>query len=231
MSNAARNEPLIPRRKSEPMPLWVKHCIGFLTILAILFIAIMVGDWLVVGIPQLRSDNGTPISASYAPTDSSFLAASVTDCNTCFAAEYLLHNSKLSYNKDSLHQQCLAIEKDQYIQPRQFVDILLQYHLDAGFFQGNIERLKQDICQGYLVVAIIKQNIKSYRVYYAPVVGYDNDYLYILESDTNKRDEHHPCYNRRISYNEFKQLWNTNTLWTPTYNNTYLRVNLSQANE
>ena len=84
---------------------------------------------------------------------------------------------------------------------------------------GSMDQLKYDVSRGVPVVVLIRQYKNKDYLHYVPVVGYDDEYVYVadsLEKMTNVADEAY--YNRRIRVADFKELWST---YLP---NIYLRI-------
>ncbi|HCL01310.1 MAG TPA: hypothetical protein DHW61_02670 [Lachnoclostridium phytofermentans] len=60
----------------------------------------------------------------------------------------------------------------------------------------------------------------------SPVIGYDDNYFYIAESLeylANSMEEPE-CYNRKVSIDDFKKLWDIKEWYMPFYSNTYITV-------
>jgi hypothetical protein len=64
---------------------------------------------------------------------------------------------------------------------------------------------------------------KNY-LHYVPVVGYDEENLYIAESRSDLINTSAINYNRKIAISEFKKLWKISDLRMPLYKNTYFSV-------
>ena len=63
-------------------------------------------------------------------------------------------------------------------------------------------------------------------MHFVPVVGYDEQYVYLSESLrqlVNCNDANY-SYNRKVAINEFKKLWNVKNITMPLYSNTYITV-------
>ncbi|NCC99772.1 MAG: peptidase [Bacteroidia bacterium] len=95
----------------------------------------------------------------------------------------------------------------------------------ASFHIGNIDQIQRDLSNGNIVIAIIKTYPGTLSTHYIPVVGYDENNIYLAESIdylTNSTDS--DLYNRVIPIADFQTLWDTHTIWAPLNSNTYILV-------
>jgi len=115
------------------------------------------------------------------------------------------------------------------VYPKGIRTYLKQKGFKTGYYKGNINSLKKQISKGNPVIVFIKVRKKSNNLHFVPVTGYDKDYLYIAESlehlVNNKDDSTN--YNRKVSIDEFKKLWNIKNLRIPFYSNTYITIGRS----
>lgn len=115
------------------------------------------------------------------------------------------------------------------VYPKGIRTYLKQKGIKTGYYKGNINSLKKQISKGNPVIVFIKVRKKSNNLHFVPVTGYDKDYLYIAESLehlVNYKDGS-TNYNRRVSIDEFKKLWNIKSLRIPFYSNTYITIGRS----
>lgn len=87
---------------------------------------------------------------------------------------------------------------------------------------GNISDLKYHVSRGVPVIALIRLNNYQPYLHYVPVVGYDNEYIYIADSLSYMVNSDNESYNRKVPIEEFKELWKTDAF---IINNIYLTVN------
>lgn len=64
-----------------------------------------------------------------------------------------------------------------------------------------------------------------------PVVGYDENNIFLAESLSELMNCNHEIYNRKLSYEEFERLWNTSMLKMPLYTHTFFVVERKQEME
>lgn len=110
------------------------------------------------------------------------------------------------------------------VYPKGVMYCLTKKGIKAQYCKGNINVLKSEVSKGVPVIVMIKVREDKNWLHYIPVVGYDEEYIYLAESYEpliNCQEEH---YNRKIEIEKFKKLWNTKELKMPLYSNTFYRI-------
>lgn len=79
-------------------------------------------------------------------------------------------------------------------------------------------------------VRILRDRGETVMKYYVPVVGWDESYIFIAESFRNLSNCEEGYYNRKVTIEEFKRLWNTAGWKMPLYRNTYITAIKSTTN-
>lgn len=85
--------------------------------------------------------------------------------------------------------------------------------------------LKKEVSKGRPVIVLIRTWKNQNWLHFVPVVGYDEDYIFVAESLKELVDCNERYYNRKIAVNEFRKLWNTSMWKMPCYRNTYIIMN------
>lgn len=96
--------------------------------------------------------------------------------------------------------------------------------LKVRYVKGNLETLKADLSEGKRVIVFIRTRTDKRWLHFVPIVGYDEENIYIAESMgslVNCKDEHS---NRRLTNEEFLKFWDTREIYMPFYRNTYLVI-------
>lgn len=88
------------------------------------------------------------------------------------------------------------------------VRLARRYGFHARLRTGNITALKNTIAKGIPVIVMVRTKLKASVFHYIPVVGYDEEYFYVMESIAGRRNEDNLYYNRKIPVKEFRKLWN-----------------------
>lgn len=139
-----------------------------------------------------------------------------------FSSGYILRHFDIDAKGEDLYQMIPNKMKNGYVYPKGIVELLGQYNIKSKYCIGTINSLKQEICKGNPVVVLIKYNQDKNWLHFVPVVGFDENKIYIAESLTEFINSDNELYNREIEITEFKKLWNTRMLKMPLYANTYL---------
>ncbi|MEO4055450.1 C39 family peptidase [Solibacillus sp. CAU 1738] len=141
-----------------------------------------------------------------------------------FSTAYVLRHFGIEADGFDIYSNFPSKMKTGYVYPKGIRTYLNQKEFKTSYYKGNINTLKKQISKGNPVIVFIKAHKKSNDLHFVPVIGYDKDYLYIAESVehlVNCKDDS-TIYNRKVSIDEFKKLWNIKNLRIPFYSNTYI---------
>lgn len=145
---------------------------------------------------------------------------------SAFSTAYLLRHFRIEADGNSVYKEMSCKMKSGTVYPKGIRNFLKRSGFKTHFYKGNINQLKKQISKGIPVIVFIKVNTKQKYRHYVPVIGYDDNYFYISESLeylANSKEEQR-CYNRKVSVEEFKRLWNIKEWYMPFYSNTYITV-------
>ncbi|KQL50558.1 peptidase [Heyndrickxia shackletonii] len=143
-----------------------------------------------------------------------------------FSTAYVLRHFGIEADGFEIYDNFPSKLKTGYVYPKGIRTYLKQKGFKTIYYKGNISTLKRQISKGNPVIVFIKVHKKSNNLHFVPVIGYDKDYLYIAESLdylVNCKDDNN-IYNRKVSIDEFKKLWNIKNLRIPFYSNTYITI-------
>lgn len=99
-----------------------------------------------------------------------------------------------------------------------------KYGLKARYVKGSLETLKADLSEGKRIIVFIRTRTDKRWLHYVPIVGYDEDNVYIAESMNSLVNCEGAHSNRRLSNEEFLKFWDTREVYMPFYRNTYLVI-------
>ena len=118
--------------------------------------------------------------------------------------------------------------KNGLVYPKGILHLFSQYGFKVKYCGGNIASLKNEVSKGNPVIVMIRiQSDKSW-LHYVPVVGYDEQNIFLAESLSDFINCKELYYNRTIPIKEFKKLWNTGMLKMPFYRNTYYSLQIME---
>lgn len=141
---------------------------------------------------------------------------------SAFSTAYVLRHWDIESDGDSIYEVIPGKMKEGYVYPNGILRLLSQYGFKVKYCAGNITTLKNEVSKGNPVIVMIRVQADKDWLHYVPIVGYDEQYIFIAESleDFVNCDEQY--YNRKIAIREFEKLWNTSMLKMPFYRNTYI---------
>lgn len=143
---------------------------------------------------------------------------------SAFSSAYILRHWDIEEDGENLYEVIPNKMKDGYVYPRGILNILPQYGFKVKYCSGNIAALKNEVSKGNPVIVMIRIQTDKDWLHYVPVVGYDEQNIFIAESLSDLVNSNEQYYNRKISVKEFEKLWNTSMLKMPFYRNTYITI-------
>lgn len=102
--------------------------------------------------------------------------------------------------------------------------LCLKYKVKVKLRIGNIEALKDSVCKGVPVVILSRTQVGSRWLHYITVVGFDEEYIYTVDSMKESANSEGKSYNRRISISDFKKIWLTSKLYQPFMFNLFFEM-------
>ena len=153
-----------------------------------------------------------------------------TEC-TAFSTAYLLRHFGIEAEGDALYTHFPSKTRAGNVYPKGIRTVLRNKGFKTNYYKGTINTLKYEVSKGTPVIVFIKVQNDSNNLHFVPVVGYDEEYIYLAESlkhrvnceDVQKR------YNRKVPIHEFKKLWNVKRIFMLFYSNTYIAVNAKMS--
>ena len=180
-------------------------------------------DWLIVGLPKptLKKE----------PAEDKFLLQSKnrmdfqksTECSG-FSSAHVLRSFGLEADGNDLYAGMPGKLPNGAVLPRNLKKALKGKGFSVTFRSGNPQTLKAELCKGNRVIALVRTRLGKKWLHYVPIVGYNEQEIFIADSMrslTNCREEH---FNRRLSWEEFLRYWNVREVYMPFYRYTYLVI-------
>lgn len=143
---------------------------------------------------------------SYFITTSSYIDYQENNDCSAYATAYVLRCLGENTNGKDLYPQMKRFLGMMTV--RSIVTVVGKQGHYAESYHGNINTLKQRLNSGVPIICLINNGTDSH---YVVVVGYDTDYIYLVDSikeNANVTDD--VLYNRRVSNNDFISLWKNN---------------------
>lgn len=144
---------------------------------------------------------------------------------SAYSCAYVLRHLGIEAGGTELYKEMPNKMKSGYVYPKGIVNLLSRYGVKCTYCKGNMNSLRHELNRGNPVIVLIRYRINKKWLHFVPVVGMNDEYIYVaesLEELVNCNDNE--SYNRRITIREFKKLWNTSMLKMPCYYNTYFSI-------
>lgn len=139
-----------------------------------------------------------------------------------FSSAYILRHWDIEEQGSKLYEIIPNKANSGLVSPKGILNILSRYCLKVKYCAGNIAALKNEVSKGNPVIVMIRVLPDQNWLHFVPVVGYDEQYIFLAESMADFMNCDEPYYNRKVPIKEFKKLWNTSMLKMPLYRNTYI---------
>ena len=143
---------------------------------------------------------------------------------SAFSTAYVLGHFDKKVDGGTLYSVMPHKMKSGYDYPKGLYDMLRSYGMKVKYCRGNLNALKVDLQKGNPVIVMIRVQKDKDWLHYVPVVGFDEEHVFLAESLSKLINCKNVLYNRRLRNEEFLQLWNTAMLKQPFYKNTYFVV-------
>lgn len=140
---------------------------------------------------------------------------------SAFSTAYVLRHFDKEVDGGTLYSVMPHKMKSGYVYPKGVHDMLRSYGMKVKYCRGNLNALKVDLQKGNPVIVMIRVQKDKDWLHYVPVVGFDEEHVFLAESLSELINCKNVLYNRRLRNEEFMQLWNTAMLKQPFYKNTY----------
>lgn len=189
-------------------------------ICATLIIAIL--DWFIIGIARPAKKNS--YDKEYMLKNRNRIDYQIsTECSG-YSLAYVLRSFGMEADGNEIYAKIHRKMRNGAVLPRTLRKVIQSYGFEAEYVRGSLETLKADLCAGKRVIVFIRTRIDKNWLHYVPVVGYDEEYIYIAESMSSLANSKEEFYNRKITGQEFLKFWDTREFYMPFYKNTYLTV-------
>lgn len=96
-----------------------------------------------------------------------------------------------------------------FVSANSITNVLKKHGYQAKAYQGSIDTLKQQLAKGNPIIVFIRIPEDTH---YAVVVGYDEQYIYLIDSIEENANAQDTRYNRVLTKESFEDVWKTRTL-------------------
>ena len=187
---------------------------------------IIVINALTMSVPILQLKKRKKISLKYSINVGNRIDFQKGNKCAAFAMAYVLRYFNIDADGNTLYKHFLCKFPSGSVTPLGIRIMLRKYNLETKYRKGNIDNLKVDLSNGVPVIVFIHSSLNSKRSHFVPVTGYDENGFYIAESieKLSNITDGNGISNRKVTYKDFKIMWNIKKIYMPLYSNTYIVV-------
>ena len=185
-------------------------------------LVITILDWLIIGIPiptKRKKYSKTYILKAKNWVD----YQKSTECSG-FSLAYVLRSYGIEADGNDIYAKIHGKMKNGAVMPKVLKKVIQEYGLKADYMKGNLETIKSELSEDHRLIVFIRTRLDRNWLHYVPIVGYDEDHIYIAESMNSLVNCREDNYNRKLTNQEFLQYWDTREIYMPFYLNTYLVI-------
>lgn len=143
---------------------------------------------------------------------------------SAFSSAYLLRHWDIEAEGNLIYTTITNKMKDGYVYPKGICNLFRSYGFRVKYCTGNLNALRNEVSKGNPVIVMIKTHTDKNWLHFVPIVGYDENYIFIAESLEELINCNEKYYNRKVKNSEFIKLWDTNAIKMPFYKNTFMSI-------
>lgn len=170
-----------------------------------LLLAIMGALWLFQAIPQKDTIQRVALPQEFTiDANQNYIDLQAGNECSAYAAAYVMRHLGSQITGSDLYSD---IHRIFGFVPVHYVVSLFQSHgYCAKAYHGNIDTMKGRLTNGVPIIAFV--SIPG-DTHYVVVVGYDEDFIYLVDSISDYSNADGSWYNRKLSIKEFEEIWKT----------------------
>ncbi len=185
------------------------------------FIIITIIDIVLMGALHFRFSFGCRVKQFIITRENRMDFQNGNEC-AAFSSAYVLRHWGIEENGTSLYERIPGKRRDGTVYPSGIQKLLSGYGFRIRYCAGTLSALKREVAKGNPVIVLLRTWAGKNWLHYVPVIGYDETHIFIAESFRELVNCEEEYYNRKVTTEEFKRLWNTAGLKMPLYRNTYI---------
>jgi len=150
--------------------------------------------------------------------------------NECaaFSSAYILRHLGEDADGHELYRRFPRKQVNGTVDPNGIVVLFRRLGFRAAFYRGNVNTLKKRLVQGIPVIVFIRAFPGKRYLHFATVVGYDDEYMYMVDSLPNMINCSEMHYNRRVLIRDFEVVWKT---WALFCTNSYIVISPNSSHD
>jgi len=180
-------------------------------------------DWLVIGFPFPVFKKKKYKKEYILDIPNSIDYQKSTECSG-FSAAYVLRSLGVKAEGNDMYDKMPGKLRNGAVLSKNLKKTLKKHGYNVTYRKGNLDTLKAELSSGNRVIVFIKTRPDKRWLHFVPIVGYDEENIFIAESMKTLENCKETHYNRRLTNSEFLKLWDTRFIYMPFYKNTYLVI-------
>lgn len=180
-------------------------------------------DWILMGQLSFRHSAKSTTGIYVIPTENRIDIQTGFQCSA-YACAYVLRHFGVDADGASLYPAMPHKMKSGYVYPKGVRKLLKRHGLNVKYCRGDLNTLKADLCKGNPVIVMIRIRPDKDWLHYVPVVGFDEESVFLAESLQELVNCDDGLCNRKVRNEDFLKLWNTAMVRQPLYKNTYFLI-------
>lgn len=187
------------------------------------FVIITIVDMVLMGIPMPTFSKKNRISRFMVLKENRIDLQKGNSCSG-YSIAYVLRHYDIPADGDDIYMKLPNKMVDGCVYPKEIKGMLEKYGFRVKYCVGNLSALKNEVSKGNPVIVFLRTKKNKKWLHFVPVVGYDEDNLFIAESYAELVNCNEKTYNRKINNRDFKTLWNTSMLKMPLYTHIFYSI-------
>ena len=188
-----------------------------------LFIWVTVINIILHGLPILKIVRKCKKKAYMITADNKFEYQQASDCSG-YSTAFVFRHLGIDLDGPSAYKQIPFKLWRGSVSGMGIILLCLKYKVKVLLRIGNIEALKDSVCKGVPVVVLTRTVVGSRWLHYITVVGYDEEFIYTVDSMKEHVNSESALYNRKIPVSDFKKIWLTSKIYQPLMFNLFFEM-------
>ncbi|WP_422657610.1 cysteine peptidase family C39 domain-containing protein [Paenibacillus sp. EC2-1] len=139
-----------------------------------------------------------------------------------FSSAFILRHFGKEADGNELYKKYPRKLLDGTINAKGIIVFFKKLGLDSTYLSGNIDTLKKQITQGIPVILFVRVFPNKRYLHFVPAVGYDEKFIYLVDSLPYTINCNEALYNRKVLISELGAIWKT---WIPFCKSSYIVIN------
>ena len=201
----------------------MQHIMELLTFLRDYFVIVTIVDIILIGLPIPSFARKLKKECYLIGGDNYSEQQGKCEC-AGFSSAYVYRHLGMDVRGMDIYKEMPCKGPRGYVYCKGIVKLAKRHGLKAMLRTGNLKALKNAVAEGSPVIVMLRSRKGSRGLHFVPVVGYDEEFIYLMDSVYSNRNAITANYNRKLSTRDFQKLWNISMLKQPLYFNLFFEI-------